>query len=144
MASTANLTHYAVHPKRGFEATEEEVGILPAFEGVAMHDGLSAYYRHYERCEHALCNAHHLRELTFVEEEQEQEWAGQMKGLLSEIEEAVREKAASRGTHLAPEMVEGFERSYQELLEAVLRSSPKTPDGDTRLPCAYSCFLLPL
>jgi len=122
VASTAKLTHYAVHSKRGFEATEE-VGILPAFEGVAVHDGLSAY-RHYERCEHALCNAHHLRELTFVEEEHEQEWAGQMKGLLSEIEETVREEAALGGAYLTPERIEGFEGRYQELLEAGLEANP--------------------
>jgi transposase len=77
-----------------------------------VHEGLSSY-RHYERCEgHALCNAHHLRELIrFVEEEYEQGWAGQqMKALLSEIEEAVQEEAASGGTHLAQEEVEEFLR----------------------------------
>jgi transposase len=122
VASTATLTHYAVHPKRGSEATEE-IGVLPAFGGVAVHDGLSSY-RHYERCAHALCNAHHLRELTFVDEEHEQEWAGKMKGLLLEIEEAVREEAASGGTHLAPERLERFERRYQELLKAGLEANP--------------------
>lgn len=122
VASTAFLTHYAVHEKRGVEATKE-IGILPSFGGVAVHDGLSAY-RNYERCAHALCNAHHLRELTFVEEEHEQEWAGRMKALLSEIEEAVREEAASGETHLEPERAEEFEMRYQRLVEAGLKANP--------------------
>jgi transposase len=122
VASTAKLTHYAVHEKRGSEATEE-VGILPSFRGVAVHDGWSAYQQ-YEQCAHALCNAHHLRELTFVEEEHEQQWAGRMKALLSEIEEAIRKEAARGQTHLAPEKMEDFEVRYQELLEAGLASNP--------------------
>lgn len=122
VASTAELTHYAVHPKRGSEATKE-IGVLPSFRGIAMHDGLSSY-RNYEQCEHALCNAHHLRELTFVEEEHKQEWAGRMKVLLSEIEEAVREEAVRGGTRLAPEKIWHFEGRYQRLLEAGLKANP--------------------
>jgi transposase len=122
VASSTKLTHYAVHPKRGSEATEE-IGILPSFRGVAVHDGLTAYGK-YERCEHALCNAHHLRELTFVEEEHGQEWAGEMKALLMEIEEAVREEAARGGTRLAPETTGRFERRYQRLLKAGLAVNP--------------------
>src|SRR5215208_6918107 len=122
VASTAKLTHYAVHEKRGSEATEE-IGILPSFRGVAVHDGWSAYQQ-YEQCAHALCNAHHLRELTFVEEEHKQEWAGRMKALLSEIEEAVRKEAACGQTHLAPEKIGDFEGRYQRLLEAGLEANP--------------------
>jgi transposase len=123
VASTAKLTHYALHRKRGSEATKE-IGILPSFEGVAVHDGLGSY-RNYERCSHALCNAHHLRELTFVEEEHEQEWAGEMKGLLLEIEESVREEAArGGGRHLPLERTEKFEARYQELLEAGVKANP--------------------
>jgi transposase/uncharacterized coiled-coil protein SlyX len=122
VASTATLTHYAIHEKRGHEASEE-IGVLPSFRGVAVHDGLSSY-RQYEQCAHALCNAHHLRELRFVEEEHKQEWAGQTKALLSEIEEAVREEAASGGTRLEPERVQEFERRYQRLLEAGLKANP--------------------
>ena len=122
VASTAKLTHYGLHQKRGSDATKE-IRILPSFEGVAVHDGLSSY-RNYERCSHALCNAHHLRELIFVEEEHEQKWATEMKGLLLEIEESVREQAARGGRHLLPERIEKFEVRYQELLAAGIKANP--------------------
>ena len=82
VSSTPSLTHYAVHPKRGSDAMTE-IGILPAFHGVSVHDGLTAY-RQYD-CAHALCNAHHLRELTAIEEHDKQPWATHMKDLLGEI-----------------------------------------------------------
>jgi transposase len=73
VSSTARLTHYAIHAKRGSEATEA-IGILPAFTGVSVHDGWKPYRAH-TACRHALCNIHHLRELTFLEEQYQQGWA---------------------------------------------------------------------
>jgi transposase len=70
VASTSRLTHYAIHAKRGSEATNE-IGILPTFHGVSVHDGWKPYQTH-TACRHALCNIHHLRELTFLEEQYEQ------------------------------------------------------------------------
>ena len=61
VASTARLTHDAVHAKRGNEATDA-IGILPHFT-----DGWKPYWR-YTRCRHALCTIHYLRELTFLED----------------------------------------------------------------------------
>ena len=41
-----------------------------------MHDGWLPYKA--LECQHALCNTHHLRELTYLLEEQGQAWAGEM------------------------------------------------------------------
>ena len=72
VASTARLTHYAVHyavhAKRGAEATAA-IGIVPDYTGVSIQDGWASNWT-YTRCRHARCTIHHLRELTFLEEEQ--------------------------------------------------------------------------
>src|SRR5947209_3189566 len=87
VASTATLTCYGVHPKRG-RAALDALGVLPAFRGRAVHDGWNSYWQ-YPQCAHALCNAHHLRELTFVAEQLGQAWAQELKALLLDIKQAV-------------------------------------------------------
>lgn len=58
-ASTEQLTHYEAHQKRGAEATKE-IGILPKFEGTAVHDHWMPYYT-FDNCSHSECNAHNGR-----------------------------------------------------------------------------------
>src|SRR5882724_6515165 len=82
VTSTPSLTYYKSHKRRGKVALEA-IGILSGFCGRAIHDGWSAY-RSYPGS-HSLCNAHHLRELTAVFEQEQQEWAAQMKTLLIEM-----------------------------------------------------------
>jgi transposase len=114
VASTARLTHYAVHAKRGSEATDA-VGILPAFTGVSVHDGWKPYWR-YTRCRHALCNIHHLRELTFLEEQYRQTWAKELKALLREMKATV-EQARATGLRSLPTAVrEALVTRYRALL----------------------------
>ena len=54
------------HPKRGSEAFDA-LALLQQFKGVVVHDGWMPYKA--LQCQHALCNAHHLRELSYLLEE---------------------------------------------------------------------------
>jgi transposase len=67
VTATCTLTYYAVHPKRGQEALRA-IGLLPAFRGRVMHDAWASSFK-FDNCTHALCNAHPLRELSFVAEQ---------------------------------------------------------------------------
>lgn len=129
VASTPLLTYYDSHAKRGAEATKE-IGILPEFTGRAIHDAWSPYFSY--ACEHGLCNAHHLRELTFVEEQMGQAWAKEMKDLLVEIKDAV-EQARERGATALPlAQQRRFEQSYERLIAAGLElpeNQPPPPNG---------------
>ena len=125
VASTSHLTFYAAHRKRGRVALDA-IGVVPNFRGWAVHDGLASYWQ-YEQCAHALCNAHHLRELTFVEEELGQSWAKDLKEVLLEIKRAVAEARGHGRAVLAAEVRRAFERRYDALLEAGLQANP-TPE----------------
>ncbi|WP_415843676.1 DUF6444 domain-containing protein, partial [Vreelandella rituensis] len=67
------LIQSLVTAKRGQEAMDA-IGVLPFVQGVLVHDHWKPYYR-YTECRHALCNAHHLRELIGVWENDQQAWA---------------------------------------------------------------------
>ena len=122
VACTPTLTRYAVHAKRGSEATDA-MGILPDFTGVSVHDGFKTYQR-YARCRHALCNIHHLRELTFVEEQYQQPWATELKTLLLELK-AATEQAREEGLRSLPAVLrEAFVLRYQAVLAAGHAANP--------------------
>jgi transposase len=122
VTSTRRLTHYAVHAKRGSEATEA-IGILPAFTGVSVHDGWVGYRAH-TGCRHALCNIHHLRELTFLEEQYQQAWAKDLKALLLEMKAAV-EQARVVGLRQLPSTTRtAFVTRYQALLATGHAANP--------------------
>jgi transposase len=122
VASTDGLTFYFVHTKRGKEAMDA-MGILPHYEGISVHDGLKSYAQY--ACQHALCNAHHLRELTFILERYQQIWAEEMSILLCDLKQQVDDAKARAEKALEPELVQWFEERYQTLIQAGLAANPR-------------------
>ncbi len=122
VASTKTLTHYGAHAQRGSEATDA-IGILPTFTGVSVHDGLRSY-RRYTQCRHALCNIHHLRELTYLEEQYQQVWAHDLKDLLREMKAATDQARAAGATALPAAERAGFVARYDAFLAAGLAANP--------------------
>jgi transposase len=83
VVSNAQRTFYGVHPKRGREAMDY-FDILPRCRNFLVHDHWKAYFT-YEGCRHALCNQHHLRELKFLYEEQQEFWAQELSRFLLDL-----------------------------------------------------------
>jgi transposase len=129
VTSTPRLTHYAIRPKRGQEAMEA-IGILTAYQGVSVHDGWDSYGVS-TVCRHALCNVHHLRELTLLEEAYQQGWASDLKALLREMKTATDQARTLGHHHLLPATRADFIDRYQALLKTGLAANPP-PDQERR------------
>jgi transposase len=71
VASTALLTFYRVCAKRG--------SLLANVAGIVIHDHWKPYYT-MPGVLHALCNAHHLRELKALVEIEKEDWGAKCNG----------------------------------------------------------------
>ena len=122
--ASASLTWLGLHAKRGKEAFDA-LGLLALFTGTLIHDGW-APYRLLEKCKHGLCNAHHLRELTYVHEQFGQGWAKKMIDLLVA---ASREVALVTGP-LERKRQAHYLRAYRAILvEGKALNPPQPPSG---------------
>ena len=129
VASTELLTCYTPHRKRGREAMAE-IGILPDFGGVAVHDHWQSYFGY--DCHHGLCNAHHLRELTFIEEQYGQAWASDLQDLLLRVKEAVASAVLAGRSRLYGPVRDRFAAEYRRIIKAGMRANPPPPATQTR------------
>ena len=120
-ASTDKLTCYAVHAKRGHQASDA-IGILPDLYGRAIHDGWKSYF-HDEALQHGLCNAHHLRELSFLQERYPQDWEGLLIDLLLEIKTCV-DNVRETQSELPKEQLTDFEQRYDEIITQGMQANP--------------------
>jgi len=120
-ASTKTATYYHVHARRGTQAMDA-MGVLGAFAGVAVHDGWSSYARYGNL--HGLCNAHHLRELTFLWEEGQQRWAQLLARELRRWKRLV-DRAKDKGRdHLSAATVRSIEWWYHHFVHMGMRANP--------------------
>ena len=124
-ASTNLLTLLDCHPKRGRLAMDD-LGVIGGMSGVAVHDGWKPY-RHYD-IDHALCNAHHLRELKAVGIGWDQGWANDLAGLLVEAKRTVEDARASGGDHLDAATLHSIRVRYGQLVAKgfAANSAPET------------------
>lgn len=115
-ACTDYLSYYTVHLKRGDEAMLD-AGVLPNCHGWAVHDGLKAYFS-FETVRHALCNAHHLRELEFAHEQYDATWAKQMQKLFLKMKKHDDEQT------LTQKLIRDLEAEYDTLIEKGFEAFP--------------------
>ena len=121
VAGTAYLTYYAVQSKRGQEGMNAS-GILPDFQGRAVPDHWASYLK-FDNCQHAFCNAHHLRNLQFVVDQYQQDWGRKLGALLLAIKAEVEATPADQ-TSLPPERVAHYEQLYDTLLQEGFTANP--------------------
>lgn len=136
VSSTERLTHYGLHRQRGATAIDA-IGILPVFRGTSIHDGWKPYW-HYHGCRHALCNIHHLRELTWVAEHLQQAWAQDLKDLLLQMRDAVAAAREAGASQLTDDQRDTLLARYTDLLCQGIAANPLSagPPPDPADPAA--------
>jgi transposase len=108
IASTLRLTVYRVAKKRG--------SVPELCSGIVVHDHWKPYYK-LKDVVHALCNAHHLRELKALVEIEREDWAKQMQRLLRLACHAAN-LAHSKGKPIPAARITLFERIYDRIISA--------------------------
>ena len=116
-ASNSWYTFFYPHHKRGSEAMDA-MGVLPAFQGTLCHDHWKPYF--YYGKDHALCNAHHIRELKWAWEKEGHQWASDLIELLKEMNKATEEA----GGCLDPPEAEEFRQRYRNLIQEAEEECP--------------------
>ncbi|MFY9261569.1 MAG: IS66 family transposase, partial [Gallionella sp.] len=119
IVATESLTWMGAHEKRG-KVAFDALGVLADATGVLIHDGLPAY-RLFSDAVHGLCNQHHLRELLFVAEEMQQDWAKHMMELLRA---ACHEVNESPDKILTAERIAHYRLAYEVILQAGETANP--------------------
>jgi transposase len=123
--STSDITLVQSHPKRGFTAIQE-LGILPQYHGIAVHDCWSSYFN--ENLEHvtkAVCGAHIDRELQGVIENYEgQSWAKRMQNLLYDLYQLKQRLLSEKKEQAPQEVIQQYSETYDRIIRQGLRQNP--------------------
>lgn len=120
--SNGQLSYYASHRRRGQVATDE-IGILPRFTGVLVHDAWATYFK-YSQATHALCHAHHLRNLIAIIENDQQKWAQWMCSFLLAAKALVQERHEAGLTQFPQAQLVNIHRLYDVIVKQGLAENP--------------------
>jgi len=122
-ASNKHFTYLTVEEKRG-KAGMDASGVLPEFQGIAVHDCWKSYWS-YTAVTHAICCAHLLRELTGVSENHpEQAWADKMKKLLLHMKKVRDTAVDSDKENLSYYYLHGFDTEYDSIINEARELNP--------------------
>ncbi len=114
-ASTNLLTYYFAHTKRWKEAMDE-MKILGLFKWILVSDHWKSYKNFTHFLLHAFCNAHHLRELQWVIENEKKAWAEKMKQTLLKAKNLKEEAMKKWETYLEKEALNEIHNEFQTIL----------------------------
>jgi transposase len=109
VAGTPELVHYRVSSRRG--------DVLAHAANIVVHDHWTSYFQMPD-VSHALCNAHHLRELTALVDIDGEAWARRMRELLRSLCHEVNhapERPAHQTGALHPDRIRAAERQYDRI-----------------------------
>jgi transposase len=130
VTASKSATFYGIHPKRGKQAIDE-FDILPQFKDTACHDHWFPYFA-YTQTKHSLCNAHHLRELTYIYEQEKEAWGKEMIDLLLLAKEEVETYANANFDNLPNDVRLKIEEEYTRIIDIGFKyhqSLPELPKG---------------
>lgn len=120
--SSGDITLKRLHRRRGKKAIED-IGIVPRYSGIIIHDCWASYLS-YDHCDHGLCGAHLLRELTYIVQSNDYRWAVNLKALLKDACKTVASRKQKKLT--APEYAT-LQRRYRNILSRGARELPEVP-----------------
>lgn len=128
VVANEKLTSYALHAKRGYEAIEAH-DILTHFKGTLVHDCWPPYWL--LGVKHALCNAHLLRELVYIEESTGQSWAGAMRRWLIKTNELC-EASRQQNKPLTEAGIKALTLCYEDIVRQAQSLHPPEPRVEGR------------
>lgn len=125
LISTTHYTYYYWSQYRGQQAHHAD-GLLPVYSGILMHDAYSSYFVH--SYDHALCNAHLLRELqAIIEADPAQTWATQLMRLLRTAWALVKAAKADGLEALPLDLADRIDRLFEQILNRASQLKPPQP-----------------
>ena len=116
------LSYFVLHDRRGHTAMKE-MGILPEYHNIMIHDFWRSYFR-FEHATHGICCAHLQRELVYADEQMKQSWARPLHNLLGEILHRRKELEALGETSFASDEWNSFSARYDNLILQGLSENP--------------------